>query len=89
MILSYDLFRRLCIEMYMYSAAFEWNIVCVCVCVSIKSIWSNMSFKTSVFLLIFFLDGLLIDVSGVLKSSNSIMLLFISPFVCLIFALCI
>ena len=46
-----------------------------------------MSFKTSVFLLIFFLDGLFIDVSGVLKSSNIIMLLFISPFVCLIFAL--
>ena len=39
-----------------------------------------MSFKTIVFLLIFCLDDLPIDVREVLKSSTSIVLLLISPF---------
>ena len=47
---------------------------------SIKSIWSNVSFKASVSLLIFCLNDLSVDVSGVLKSTAIIMLLSISPF---------
>lgn len=37
--------------------------------VSIKSIWSNVSFKATISLLIFCLYDLFIDVSKVLKSS--------------------
>ena len=47
----------------------------------IKSIWSNMLFKANVSLLIFCLDDLSIDVSGVLQSSI-IVFLSTSSFVC-------
>ena len=47
-----------------YSSAFGWNVLKI----SMKSISSNVSFKTSVSLLIFRLDDLSIGVSGVLKS---------------------
>ena len=47
-----------------YSVAFGCNILRI----SIKSTWSNASFKTCVSLLIFCLDDLLIVVSGMLKS---------------------
>ena len=43
-------------------------------------IWSNVSFKACVYLFILCLDGMSIDVSGVLKSPNIIVLLLISPF---------
>ena len=48
--------------------------------ISIKSIWSNVSFKARVSLLIFCVDDLSIDVSGVLKSPTIFVLLLISPF---------
>ena len=38
-------------------------------------IWSDVSFKDSVYLFIFYLDDLSIDVSGVLKSPTIIMFL--------------
>ena len=59
-----------------YSTAVRWNVLYV----SIKSIWSSVSFKTCVSLLTFFLDDLSIGVSGVLKSPTIIVLLSISPF---------
>ena len=46
----------------------------------IKSISSNVLLKTSVSLLIFCLNDLSIDLSGVLKSPTLIILLSISPF---------
>lgn len=53
---------------------------------SVKSIWPNVPFKPSVFILICYLDDLSIDVSGVLNSSDTIILLFL-PLDLLIFAL--
>ena len=54
-----------------------------------KTISSNVSFKTSVSLLIFCFNDLSTDVSGVLKSPTIIVLLSVSPFmsvsVCLMF----
>ena len=40
-----------------------------------------MSVKANIFILIFCLDDQSFDISGVLKSTTIIMLLFISPFV--------
>ena len=55
-----------------YCTVFGWNVLDI----SVRSIWSNVSFKTTVSLLIFCLDDLSIDVSGVLQSSTIIVLLF-------------
>ena len=49
--------------------------------ISVKSIWSSVSFNATVSLLIFCLDGLSIDVSWVLKSPIIIVLLSISTFI--------
>ena len=68
----------------MYSSAFGWNILKI----SMRFISSNLSFKTSVSLLIFCFDDLSIGVSGVLKSPTIIELLSISPFMSE-FVLCI
>ena len=46
--------------------------------IRVKSIWSNVLFKTTVYLLIFCLDDLSIDVSKALKSPTIIVLLPIS-----------
>ena len=66
-------------------SAFEWNVLKI----SMRSILSNVSFKTRVSLLIFCFDDLSIGVSGVLKSPTIIVLLSISPFmsvsVCLMY----
>ena len=51
------------------------------------SIWSNVSFKACVPLLILCLDDLSIDESGVLKSPTIIVLLSISPLWLLVFVL--
>ena len=51
-----------------------------CPQISVKSNRSIVSFKTTVVLLIFCLDDVSIDVSRVLKSPASIVLLSISPF---------
>ena len=70
----------------MYSShSFGWNVLKI----SVKSISSNISFKTCVSLLIFCFDDMSIGVSGVLKSLPIIVLLSISPFmsvsVCLMY----
>ena len=67
-----------------YSSAFGWNVLKI----TMRYISSNVSFKTSVSLLVFSSDDLPIGVSGVLKSPTIIVLLSISSFmsvsVCLI-----
>ena len=67
------------------SFAFGWNVLKI----SMRSISSNVSFKTCVSSLIFCFDDLSIGVSGVLKAPTIIVLLSISPFmsvsVCLIY----
>ena len=50
-------------EECVYSATFRWNIMSV-----FKSVWSNISFRVIVSLLIVILDDLTIDLSWVLKS---------------------
>ena len=59
----------------MYSSAFGWNVLQI----SMRSISSNVLFKTCVSLLIFCFDDLSISVSGVLRSPTIIVLLSISP----------
>ena len=72
------------LETKVYSA-FGRNVLKI----SMRSISSNVSFKTCVSLLIFCFDDLSIGVSGVLKSPTIIVLLSVSPFmsvsVCLIY----
>ena len=69
----------------MYSSAFGWNVMKL----SVRSISSNVSFKTCVSLLIICFDDHFIGVSGVLKSPTIILLLSVSPFmsvsVCLMY----
>ena len=60
----------------MYSSALGWNVLKI----SMRSISFNVSFKTSVSLLIFYFDDLSIGMSGVLKSPTITVLLSISPF---------
>ena len=59
------------LEKKVYSSAFGWNVLKI----SRRSISSNVSFKTSVSLIIFCFDELSIGVSGVLRSPTIIMLL--------------
>ena len=60
----------------MHSSAFGCNVLKV----SVRSISSNVSFKTCGSLLIFCCGDVSIGVSGVLKSPTIIVLLSISPF---------
>ena len=73
------------LEKKVYSSAFRWNVLKI----SLRSISSNVSFKTSVSLLMFCFADLSIGVSGVLKSPIIIVLLLIYPFmsvsVCLMY----
>ena len=73
------------LEKKVYSSAFGWNVLKI----SVRSISSNVSFKTCVSLLIFCFDYLSIGVSQVLKSPTIIVLLSVSPFmsvsVCLMY----
>ena len=68
-----------------YLSAFGRNVPTI----SMRSISSNVSFKTCVSLLIFYFDDLSIGVSVLLKSPTIIVLLSISPFmsvsVCLMY----
>ena len=66
-------------KVYAYSSAFGWNVLKI----SIRSISSNVSFKTCVSLLIFCFDDLSIGESVVLKLPAIIVLLSISPFMSL------
>ena len=63
------------LEKKVYSSAFGWKVLKI----SIRSIWSNVSFKVCVSLLILCLDDLSIRVSGLSKSPTIIVLLSISP----------
>ena len=69
----------------MDSSAFGWNVLKI----SMRSISSNVSFKTCVSLLIFWVDDLSTGVSVVLESPTITVLLSISPFtsvsVCLMY----
>ena len=62
------------LEKKVYSSSFGWNVLKI----SMRSISSNVSFKTCISLLIFCFDDLSIGVSGVLKSPTIIVLLSIS-----------
>ena len=64
------------LEKKVYSSAFGWNVLKI----SMRSISSNVSFKTCVSLLIFCFDDPSIGVSVVLKSPTLIVLLSTSPF---------
>ena len=64
------------LEKKVYSSAFGCNVMKI----SMRSISSNVSFKTCVSLLIFCFDDLSLAESGVLKSPTSIVLLSVSPF---------
>ena len=59
-----------------YSVVLGWNVLCICV----KSIWSSVSFKALVSLLIFCLDDLSIAESGMLSSPTIQVLLSICLF---------
>ena len=66
------------LEKNVFSATFGWNTLLIL----IKSIWSSVLFKACVSLLIFCLDDLSIDESGMLKSptTNYYYVTVISPF---------
>ena len=63
------------LEKKVYSSAFGWKVLKI----SIRSVWSSVSFKVCVSLLTLCFDDLSIDDSGVLKSPTIIVLLSISP----------
>jgi len=73
------------LEKKVYFSAFGWNVLKI----SMRSISSNVSFKTRASLLIFHFDDLSIGVSGVVKSPTIVVLLSMSPFmsvsVCLVY----
>ena len=75
----------MCTEKKVYSSAFGWNVLKR----PMRSISSNVLFKTCVSLLIFCFDVLSIGVSGVLKPPTIIVLVSTSPFmsvsVCLMY----
>ena len=73
------------LEKKVYSSAFGWNVLKL----SMRSISSNVSFKTCVSLLIFCFDDLSFGVSVVLNSSTIIVLLSIFLLCLLVFILCI
>ena len=64
------------LEKELHSSVSGWNVLKI----SMRSISSNVSFKTYISLLIFCFNDLFIDVSGMLKSPTIIVLLSISPF---------
>ena len=64
------------LEEKVYSSAFGWNFLKI----SMRSVSSNVSFKTYVCLLLFCFDDLSIGVSVVLKTPTIIVLLPVYPF---------
>ena len=64
------------LEKNVYSATFGRKILYV----SIQFIWPKLSFKTSIFLQIFYLDALSIDVREIFNFPTTIVLLSISFF---------
>ena len=73
------------LEKQVYSSAFGWNVLKI----SMRSISSNLSFKTCISLLIFCFDDLSTGMSAVLKSPTVIVLLSISAFMSVSVCLCI
>ena len=73
------------LEKKVYSSVFGWNVLKI----SMRSISSNASFKTCVYLLVFFFDDLSISVSEVLKSPTIIVLCQFLLLCLLVFVLCI
>ena len=73
------------LEKKVYSSAFGWDVLKI----SMRSISSNVSFKTCVSLLVFCFDDPSIGVSGVLQSLTIIVFLSVSHFmsvsVCLMY----
>ena len=68
-----------------YPTALGWNVLNI----SVKSIWSSVSLRDIVFLLIFCLYDLTIALNGLLKFPTIIVLLPISFFMIIINDLCI
>lgn len=66
------------------SGAVGWNVQCMC----IRSVWSDVSFNSNSLLLIICLIELSITEREASKYSANILLLSISPFKSVIFALC-
>ena len=66
-------------EKNMFSFAFGCNVLTI----SVRSLWSHVSFNACVFLLISCFDDLFIGVSGVLISPTITVLQSISPFMAL------
>ena len=66
------------LEKKVYSPACGWNVLKI----SVRSISSNVSFKTCVSLLIFCVDDLSVGVSGVLKSPIITVTVSFSFYVC-------
>ena len=64
------------LEKEVYYSAFGWNVLKILM----RSLSSNVSFKTCVSLFVFCFDDLSIGVNGVLKSPTIIVLLSVSPF---------
>ena len=64
--------QRMCIPLFL-----GWNVLNI----SVKYFCSIVSIKTTVFLLIFWIEDLSIDVSGMLKFFTIIVLLLTSPFI--------
>ena len=73
------------LEKKVYSSAFGWEVLKI----SISSIWSNVSLKDCVSLLILNFDDLSIGVTRVLMCPTITVLLSISPLCLLVFSLCI
>ena len=73
------------LEKKVYFSAFEWNVLKI----SMRSILSNVSFKTYISLLILCFADMSIGVSRILKSPTITALLLVSPFmsvsVCLMY----
>ena len=73
------------LEKKVYSSAFGWNVLKI----TMRSISSNVSFKTFVSLLVFCFDDLSIGVSGVLNVSYYYCVTVSFSFCLLMFVLCI
>ena len=73
------------LEKKVNSSVFGWNVLKI----SVRSVSSNVPFKTYASLLIFCFDDLSIGVSGVLKSPTITVFLSISLLCLLVFVLCI
>ena len=72
------------LEKRVYSSAFGWSVLKI----SMRSVSSNVSFKTCVSLLIICFVDLSLGVSGRLKSPTIIVLLSIFPFMSVSVVLC-